>query len=145
MPIAELCTAQVIIAERDETVLAAAKLMRQHNVGTVVVIEKHGSRRKPIGIVTDRDLVMEIIAEEVDPSFIRVGDIMAPELASIDDNCGIFEAIRYMRHQAVRRLPVVDESGSLIGIVSVDDLLAVLADELSALGQLVRNEQRDDL
>lgn len=141
MPIAELCTREVIIVRRDETALQAAKLMREHKVGTVVVVEDQGLRRVPVGIVTDRDLVVEIIALEVDPGFITVGDIMARDLTSVKGNCGVYEAIRYMRGKGVRRLPVVDDGGGLLGIVTLDDLLALLAEELGALGRLIEHEQ----
>ncbi len=144
MPIAEICTREVIIAQRDKTALQAAKLMREHNVGTVVVVEERGTCRAPIGIVTDRDLVVEIIASEVDSSFITVGDIMARELTSVKGSCGVYESIQYMRSKGVRRLPVVDDDGSLIGIVTFDDLLLLLAEELSALGRLVEHEQKND-
>jgi len=142
MPISEICTREVIIAERNETVLQAAKLMRERNVGTVVVVENRGDHCVPIGLISDCDLVVEIIASEVDPTFITVGDIMAAELASVQDNCGLYEAIQYMRSKGVRRLPVVDNIGGLIGIVTLDDLLVLLAEELSALGRLIENEQK---
>ena len=143
MPISEICTREVIIVERDENVVQAAKLMRQHNVGALVVIEERDGRRAPVGIVTDRDFVVKITAAEVDPSFIRAGDLMAPELATVKGSCGVFEAIQYMRSKGVRRLPVVDDDGGLIGIVALDDLLALLAEELSALGRLVANEKKN--
>lgn len=143
MPIAEICTREVIIVQRDESALQAAKLMREHNVGTVVVVEERGSCRAPIGVVTDRDLVVEIIASEVDASFITVGEIMARELTSVKGSCGVYEAIQYMRGKGVRRLPVVDDDGGLVGIVTFDDLLMLLAEELSALGRLVEHEQKN--
>lgn len=143
MPISEICTREVIIVQRDESALEAAKLMRVHDVGTVVVVEERGAGRVPIGIVTDRDLVVEIIASEVDASLITVGDIMARELSSVKGSCGVYEAIQYMRGKGVRRLPVVAEDGSLIGIVTFDDLLMLLAEELSALGRLVEHEQKN--
>lgn len=142
MPISEICSREVVIAERNETATQAAKLMREFNVGTVVVVEQRGELRVPIGLVTDRDLVVEIIAAEVDPNFITVGDIMAAELVSVQDNCGVYEAIQYMRSKGVRRLPVVGHDGGLIGIVTLDDLLALLAEELSALDRLAANEKR---
>lgn len=142
MPISEICSRNVIFVERGETVLQAAKLMRQYNVGALIVAEERDGRRVPVGIVTDRDFTVKIIAAEADPSFIRTEEIMAPELATVKGNCGVFEAIQYMRSKRVRRLPVVDEDGGLIGIVTLDDLLALLAEELSALGRLAANEPK---
>jgi signal-transduction protein with cAMP-binding, CBS, and nucleotidyltransferase domain len=142
MPISQICNREVIVARHDKNVLEAAKLMRQYHVGTVVVVEEQDGRQVPRGIVTDRDLVVEILAAEVDPKRIQIGDIVTEELISVRENCGIFKAIEYMRHKGVRRLPVVDDAGVLIGLVTLDDLLALLAEELSALAKLVEHEQK---
>lgn len=144
MPIGEICNREVIIVQRDETALQAAKLMRQHHVGDVLVVEDRGGKRMPIGIVTDRDLVVEIIAPELDSTVITVGDIMAEELATVQESNGVFEAIQYMRSKGVRRLPVVDDGGGLVGIVTLDDLLVLLAEELNALARLVTREQQKE-
>ena len=144
MPIGEICNREVVVARRDETVLQAAKLMRQYHVGTVVVVEELDGRRVPLGIATDRDIVVEIVAPELDAAVITVGDIMAAELASVNADCGVFEAIQYMRGKGVRRLPVVDANGELVGVVTLDDLLSLLADELGALARLVEREQNNE-
>ncbi len=94
MPISEICIREVVIAERHDTVLQAAELMKQHNVGTLVVVEERDGRRVPVGIVTDRDFVVKIIAADVDSSFIRAEDIMAPELVTVKGNCGVYEVIQ---------------------------------------------------
>ena len=141
MPIGEICNREVVIVQRETTTSEAAKLMRQHHVGDVVVVEDRGGAKIPIGIVTDRDLVVEIMAPEIDQFVITVGDIMVPELATVRENAGIFEAIEYMRAKGVRRVPVVSDSGGLIGILALDDLLQLLAEELLALAKLVGNEQ----
>jgi len=145
MPIGEICNREVVIVQREETVLQAAKLMRQHHVGNVVVVEEHSGRRVPIGIVTDRDLVVEIIAPELDPAVITVGDILVVELATVKESNGVFEAIQYMRNKGIRRLPVVDDDGGLAGIVTLDDMLVLLADELGALARLVEREQKNEM
>lgn len=83
MPISENCNREVIIVQRDDTALDAAKLMRQHRVGDVLVVEDRNGKRIPVGIVTDRDLVFEIMASELDANAITVGDIMLPALATV--------------------------------------------------------------
>ncbi len=143
MPIAEICNREVIVMQREESVLDAAKLMRERNVGTVVVVEGDEPGRVPIGIVTDRDLVVEIIALQVDPAMVRIGDIVVPKLVTVRDDCGVYEAIRFMRSKGVRRLPVVDGNGTLLGIVTLDDLLGLLAEELGALAKLVEHERKN--
>ena len=144
MPIGEICNREVIIVQRDDTVLQAAKLMRQHHVGDLLVVEERGGQRVPVGIVTDRDLVVEIIAPELDSTVITVGDIMVTKLATVKESKGVFEAIQYMRSKGIRRLPVVDDDGGLVGIVTLDDLLVLLADELGALARLVEREQKNE-
>jgi len=144
MSIGEICNREVIIVQRDDTVLQAAKLMRQHHVGDLLVVEERGGRRVPVGIVTDRDLVVEIIAPELDSTVITVGDIMVTKLATVKESNGVFEAIQYMRSKGIRRLPVVDDGGGLVGIVTLDDLLVLLANELGALALLVEREQKNE-
>jgi len=144
MPISEICNRDVIIAKRDVSVLEAAKLMRQHHVGDIVVVDEKNGARIPVGIVTDRDLVVEIIAPELDYRVITVGDIMGPELVTVKENIGVFEAIQYMRAKGVRRLPVVDANDGLVGILTLDDLLELLSEELLSLAKLVTHEQKKE-
>ena len=144
MPISEICNREVIVVQPNDTILEAAKLMRQHHVGDVLVVEDRGGVRIPVGIVTDRDLVVEIMAPELDQRVITVGDIMAPDLVTVKENTGVFDAIQYMRAKGVRRLPVVDGSGGLVGILTLDDLLELLAEELLALAKLVKHEQKKE-
>lgn len=145
MPIGEICNREVIIVQPNTTVQEAAQLMRQHHVGALVVIKEVSGRRKPVGLVTDRDLVVEVVATQLDTGVITVGDIMLPELVTIQEDSGVFEAIQFMRARAVRRVPVVDGQGALIGIVALDDLLSLLAEELSELSALVSREQEKEL
>jgi CBS domain-containing protein len=141
MAIGEICNREVIVVAPETTISEAAQLMRQHHVGDVVVVTEAGGRRQPVGIVTDRDVVVEVVATGLDPAVLTVGDIMVPDLATVPEKTGVFEAIRYMRDQGVRRMPVVGEDGSLIGILALDDLLKLLGEELGALARLVAREQ----
>lgn len=144
MPVSEICNREVIIVQRDTTVQEAASLMRQHHVGDVVVVEEHNGVGVPVGIVTDRDLVVEIMAPDLAQTVITVGDIIAEKLVTVKDSTGVYEAIQYMRGEGVRRLPVVDNRGSLIGILTLDDLLELLAEELLELSKLVKHEQKKE-
>lgn len=144
MAVAEICNRGVIVLQRDDTILEAAKLMRQHHVGDVVVVEERGGVRVPVGIVTDRDFVVEIMATGLDQTVITVGDIMIQELATVKESTGVFESIQYMRSKAVRRLPVVDENGALVGILALDDLLELLSEELLAIVKLVRHQREKE-
>lgn len=144
MTVGEICNREVIVIQRDETILEAAKLMRQFHVGAVIVVDKQNNRQVPVGIVTDRDLVVEILATELDETVITVGDIMAPEIFSVQENTAIHEAIDFMRRKTIRRLPIVDETGELVGILTLDDALQLLSEQLLDLAKLVRYEQKKE-
>jgi len=101
----------------------------------------NGGKRVPVGIVTDRDAVVEVMATGLDPNVITVGDIMGQELVTARENEGVLETMQIMRYKGVRRLPIVGKAGELIGIVSIDDLLEVLAEELSELAKIFAREQ----
>lgn len=140
MPIGDICNREVVFSHRNQTVREAALLMREYHVGDLVVVEENG-KRKPVGIVTDRDIAISIVALGLDPDVLTVGDIMGPDLVTVRENQGVFETIQQMRFKGVRRLPIVGEDGALVGIVAVDDLLALFADELSELSKVIAREQ----
>lgn len=144
MPIGEFCNREVAFATRDMSVLDAAQLMRQHHVGDLVVVDEADGKRVPIGIVTDRDIAIEIVAKSLDFNQFRVGDIMSPHLVSVQDSEGVFETIQLMRVKGIRRIPVVDREGGLEGIVSADDVLDLLAEEMSQLAKIApRGHERE--
>ena len=142
MNIGEICSRIVVFAESGTPVQQAAKLMRDHHIGALVVTEGDAGARRPIGIVTDRDLVVEVVAADVDYHTLSVGDIMSERPATIKEAAGLFEAVAQMRSGGVRRLVVVDAGEHLLGILAMDDLLPVLAEELSAISLAIRAEQR---
>lgn len=144
MSVGEICNRVVIVANPDSTILQAAQLMRQHHVGSLVVVEQREGLNVPVGIITDRDLVVDVMAPEIDPTVITVGDVMVPELCTIKESAGLFEAIEYMRAKGVRRLPVVNQHGGLAGILALEDLLELLAEELLSLSKLIKQEHKKE-
>ena len=144
MSVGEICNREVIVIQRDATIVEAAKLMRQFHVGALIVVEKRDGRQIPVGVVTDRDLIVEVVATELDAAVITVGDIMAVEVFTIKESTASHEAIEFMRRKTIRRLPVVDESGELTGILTLDDALQLLSEELLDLAKLVRYEQKKE-
>lgn len=144
MSIGEICNREVVVIDRDSTVMTAAKLMRTQHVGTLVVVEKssHRGKVKPVGILTDRDIVIEVIAEEVDLNAITVGDVMSYELVTAKETDGIWDILQRMRVKGIRRIPVVNEAGELEGILAVDDLLELLAEEITDLSRLIKREHQ---
>lgn len=145
MTIGSICNREVITVNRESTALNAAKLMRQYHVGDVIVVEAKGEVSVPVGIVTDRDIVVELVATELNCNVLTAGDIMVTNLAVIHENAGIYDAIRTMTAKGVRRLPVIDDEGGLIGIVTLDDLILLLAKEFGTLAKLVTREQNNEI
>lgn len=141
MPIGEFCNREVVFAMRKTTIAEAAQLMRQHHVGDLVVVDVVDGRRVPVGIVTDRDIVVEIIAKTLDFKDFSVGDIMSPQLVSVQESEGVFETIELMRNKGIRRIPVVGREGGLEGIVSADDILDLLAEEMTELAKVSPRER----
>ncbi|HUL13044.1 MAG TPA: CBS domain-containing protein [Methylococcaceae bacterium] len=141
MSVGQFCNRDTVIVRKQDSIVEAAKLMRQHHVGCLIVVEENGSGTfAPIGIVTDRDLVIEILAEEVNPEEVAIGDIMSYELVTAHENDGLWETLQRMRIKGVRRIPVVDQNGALKGILTNDDLLEILAGELGEIAKLVNRE-----
>lgn len=141
MPIGEFCNREVVFASRKTSIPEAAKLMRQHHVGDLVVVAVIDGKQVPVGMVTDRDIVIEIISKSLDFNDFTVGDIMSPHLVTVQNDEGVFEAIRLMRSKGVRRIPVVDKKGALAGIVSADDILDLLAEEMTELAKVAPRER----
>ncbi len=141
MKAGELCNREVVIAQREQTIKEVAKLMRTKHVGSVVVVEGSPACARPVGIITDRDLVVEIMAQDVDEEKVTVGDIMASDLLLAREDDSVADTIRLMRSRGVRRVPVVSEQGWLAGILAADDFLEFLVEELQLLVKLFEREQ----
>lgn len=144
MSIGDICRRDIVTAPPDMNVLEVAKLMRQHHVGTVLIVDNNVDRKSPLGILTDRDIAIEIVAEEVNPTEVTVGDMMNRDLLIANNDDDILTTIRVMYQEGVRRLPVVNGHGKLIGIISMDDLLEFLATELNSLVSLISQERRHE-
>jgi len=145
MSIGEFCNREVVYALRETTVVEAAKLMRSHHVGSLVVADEvSAGKRKPVGIVTDRDIVVEVTATGLDPKAMTVGDIMSSQLATVHEEDTVEQTMEMMRFKGVRRLPVVGRDGGLAGIITVDDLLELMAENLMELTRIISREQAEE-
>ena len=143
MNIGNICRRNPVTVRRFDELTKAAQLMREKHVGYLVVVEPDeadGSQR-PVGVLTDRDIVITVVAREADPRTLRVGDIMTQQPVTVSASDSIERALREMRRIGVRRLPTVGQRGELVGIVSLDDMLDVLAGELQNIAGSIRNEQ----
>jgi CBS domain-containing protein len=133
-----LATPIVVTANPETTAAQAARLMREHHVGSLVVVDADVDSGRPLGIVTDRDLVLAVMAEELDPSLFTVGDLMTTDLALATADGGLMLAVNTLRERRLRRLIVVDDAGRVVGLLTLEDLLDALAKELGTLAQALR-------
>ncbi len=134
MIVGQVCNPYVVTIEVGQSVLDAARLMREHHVGSLIVVEDEGDGAKPCGILTDRDIVIGLVAKEVtDLRALDVSEVITRALVTVDFTDTLADAAEIMREHAVRRLPVTDVDGNLVGILALDDALGVLADTLADL------------
>ena len=136
-----LATSGVVTAERETSLAECARLMRAEHVGSLVVVDESDGVRRPLGIVTDRDIVVEAVALGLDTDTLTAGDIMGSKLATVGEDEDLLAALARMREHGVRRLPVVDRSGRLAGILTIDNLLEAFSEQLEAAVGVVKAEQ----
>jgi CBS domain-containing protein len=144
MLIGAIATREVVFCARDMSAFEVAQLMRSNHVGDLVVVEQRKGKPIPVGIVTDRDLAVEVMAKEVDPKTVTAGEIMTPELVVAVENEDIFDAIKKMHWKGIRRMPVVNSEGELVGIATFDDLVEFLAQaqvDVARIGRLQQIEE----
>jgi CBS domain-containing protein len=134
MTVSQVCQRQVDLVDLDESAWTAAERMHQRAVGSLIVLNRE---RHPIGIVTDRDLVVKVIAAERVPRTTRVRDIMTSPVKTVLESASLEWALALMRDVEIRRLPVVDGGGRLVGILALDDVLAHLANEFHDIGRIL--------
>jgi CBS domain-containing protein len=144
MSIEQVLNRQVVVAKPVDDLTKAARLMREKHVGYLVVVEPdvEASDFRPIGVLTDRDIVVAVVAADADPRALTVGDVMTAKPVVISESASTAEAVTQMRRIGVRRLPVIGKHGQLVGIVSLDDILENFAAELQDLAGSIRNERR---
>jgi CBS domain-containing protein len=136
MPVTDIARTGVMTATRDQSAGNLATVMKTENVGSVV-IESDG---RPVGIVTDRDLVLDVLEPRRDAREVTAGDVMTETPTTLAHDAGIMEATRTMQEASVRRMPVVDDDGTLAGIVTLDDLVVLLTDELEHIAAVIEAE-----
>ncbi|MDX1649558.1 MAG: CBS domain-containing protein [Myxococcota bacterium] len=135
MSIGRICIREVHVADPDESLLEAARRMRDRDVGTLVVVD---AERRPVGILTDRDLATRCVAAGCDPAVTKVGSAMTVPVTTAVESTPIEEGIARMSGVPARRLVVVDEDDHLVGVLALDDVLELLVEEMETLGRLVR-------
>jgi CBS domain-containing protein len=141
MLLKDLSTPDVVCCDPDSSVLHAARLMRQHHVGDVVVVEDTETDSSPIGVVTDRDIVVEVLGKELDPARVTLRQIMRTPAVIAGTFEDVAQAVERMKAHGVRRIPVVDSNSKLMGILCLDDLVKHLAADAASLAEVISREQ----
>jgi CBS domain-containing protein len=141
MRIADICTHDVVHITAAASARDAAEMMRKRHVGALVVVDQQNGERIPIGIITDRDIVVAVVAPGIGAETVTVGDVMTRHVATCAASQELFDAIEIMRVRGVRRLPVVNAIGSLSGMVAADDIYGALATHAQELSRALTREQ----
>ncbi|HEX4974159.1 MAG TPA: CBS domain-containing protein [Steroidobacteraceae bacterium] len=141
MKLKDLCVLDVACCTREVTVSAAARLMRERHTGDVIVVDDADEDREPVGILTDRDIVIEVLAKGRDPDKTTVAEIMATQLVVAGESEDSTQALQRMAAHGVRRIPVVDDERCVVGIITLDDLLREQAEQATRLLEVVTKQQ----
>ena len=141
MRVGDFCIRNVVQCTRDTSALELSQIMREAHVGDVVVVDQPNGKKIAVGIVTDRDLVIEVMAKERDPALVTAKDLMGKELVTVGEANDVYETAELMRDRGVRRTPVVDDQGGLVGIVTLDDLLRIIGEQLALLARVIARER----
>ena len=144
MTVGKVCNREVVFIHREASVPEAARLMREYHVGDIVVVKETTGKRVPVGIVTDRDIVLEVIAAGVNVNDVSVGDIMSNGLVTARENDSVLDTIKIMRAKGIRRLPVINDDNELSGTLSVDDLIDLMSEQIADLAKLIAREQKHE-
>jgi len=144
LTVGEICTREVTFADKDTDLVTAAQLMRRDHVGALVVVDHLDGERKVAGLLTDRDIVTFVIAQGIDAEPLYVEDIMSTPVVTVREDDSLIDLMRTMRAHGIRRVPVVNEKQDLIGLVTLDDVLRMLAEEFGLLVAAIdRGTQRE--
>jgi CBS domain-containing protein len=144
MNVGQLCQREVVTTRQGEELCAAAQVMRARHVGFLVVVEPVAAsgRQRVVGVLTDRDIVVAVLAREIDTRALTVGDVMSREPLLAEESQPVDSVLCLMREVGVRRVPVIDRDGYLVGVLSLDDVLEAMAEQLVNIAASIRSEHR---
>jgi CBS domain-containing protein len=145
MRVQDVCTHRAVSISPAATVREAAQTMRTFHVGALVVVEQPNGERVPVGMLTDRDIVVAIVAADVSPGMVKVGDVMAREPATCSEDEQLLDAVERMRTHGIRRLPVLNAKGGLCGLLSADDIYGALGVYLQEMSRALTREQMREM
>lgn len=144
MKVERIYTRSIVGTKRGCTIEEAARMMRKFHIGALLVMGDEPQARDIVGIVTDRDLVLQAVAEGLAPGEVTVGEVMTPEVVTVAEDADLHEALERMRSAGVRRLLVKEADGTAAGILSLDDVVDGLSADLASLAHVVKNEMRGE-
>jgi len=146
LEIGRICRRNVISIGPGEDIPAAARLMREKHVGYLIVTEPIAGSElaKVVGVLTDRDIVVAVVAREVEPRLLKVGEVMTRSPLLVGEDNSLDAVLGFMRDAGVRRVPVVGPHGELLGVLSMDDVLERMAQQLTNIAASMRSEQRTE-
>ncbi len=136
MSLGNLCRREIICVNLGTSVKEAVKLMEEKNVGCVIVI---GSD-KPVGMLTDRDILLRVMNKGLDPQKTTVDNVMSKDIVALREDMGLFEALEQVKGKSIRRFPIVDANGALKGIMTLDDIIFLLGKEMADVSSIIEKE-----
>ncbi|VEB36044.1 CBS domain protein [Legionella sainthelensi] len=144
MIVGEYCNRDVVVINCNESVKNAAELMRQYHVGDLVLLEEQKNKKAPIGIVTDRDLVIEVMAAGIAPESLLIKDIITEPFSSVFENDNLLDALELIHSKKIRRLPVINNDKTLVGIITLDDFIEILAENMAKVVDVIKLQQQKE-
>ena len=144
MNVGDICLKNIVSVLKQDSVLDVARIMREQQVGSVVVVDNINGETRPQGLITDHDLVLEVLAANIAPSVLTAEDILTCEMYCVTETHDVKNALKYLRYYGVRSAPVVNVNGLLVGLFSIEDALAKLSEEFSELMKFLINELMDE-
>ncbi len=136
MFVTDVMTKDVVSLSKDATLNEAAEMMREYQVGSIVVVKAEKNKLLPVGVLTDRDIVVEVVAQNVDGRKLIVEDVMSRNIVTVVNTASLSVVIQIMEQSGIRRVPVVDEKGSLCGIITADDIASYLGSASQSLSKV---------
>ena len=144
MKVGEYCKKAVVAIASSSDAAEAAKLMRKLHVGFLIVHREGDALQKPVGVLTDRDLVLGVMARDVDPHAVTVEDIMSRQPLIANEADEVSDMLQAMRFAGIRRMPVVDDRGALTGIMAIDDAMEIVTGLMCDISGSIKSEQRQE-
>jgi len=136
MSLGNLCRREVVVVNQGTPIKEAVKFMEEKNIGSVIVV----GGGKPVGIATDRDILLRVVNKGLDPEKSSVDDVMTKEIVTLKEGMGLFEALEQVKGKGIRRFPIVDARGNLKGIMTLDDIIYLLGKEMADVASIIERE-----